>query len=68
MQLQKSKNIVYNSPNRTLNSLGLPGAIEALETPHGIPISLLQKMEHVRKEVQTGSFALTCLGWIHLLK
>lgn len=39
-----------SNTKKALNSMGLPGAIEALETPHGIPLSLLQKMQHVKKE------------------
>ncbi len=34
----------------TLSSLNLPGAIEALETPTGIPPGLAAKMDSIKKE------------------
>lgn len=35
------------SPDRRLQSLGLPGSITALERPAGLPPSLLKKAEEV---------------------
>lgn len=42
--------IRYSRLSRTLRSLNLPGALEALEKPIGLPPSLLKKAEEVRLE------------------
>jgi hypothetical protein len=40
----------YPGSNSTLQSLGLPGAITALERPTGLPPALLSKAEEVYTE------------------
>uniref|UniRef100_A0A6B2KXP0 BRO1 domain-containing protein n=1 Tax=Arcella intermedia TaxID=1963864 RepID=A0A6B2KXP0_9EUKA len=47
-----------------LYEMNLPGALEALETPHGIPLSLLKKMELVKKDSGINGLVAT----IHKLK
>lgn len=44
------RRFLFYPHSRSLNAMGLPGSIEAAESPSGVPAALLQKMSTVRIE------------------